>query len=296
VRKTRLQRRSVRSFVTFLSILILLLPSCSSGSKNSKTDDPNAPTPLRIVDVNGAGGKHLSGTVYLDPGHGGVDHGTSGYTIDGTTVDEKTVVLQIALLTAQRLRADGLTVVMTRASDNDPCVKTSDLTTDGSLLTPSGVLDDLQCRIDKANTSKANVFLSLHMNAFSDPSVSGTETFYDDVRPFAAQNKQLAQLVQQNVIKALHAEGFSTPDRGAAVDSEDDAESMGTLPNSYNHLVVLGPAVPGQLIPTQMPGALCEIFFLSNPSEATAATQSNVQALIASALTNAIEAFITSGG
>jgi N-acetylmuramoyl-L-alanine amidase len=250
-------------------------------------------TPGSQAGTKGNAPKNLKGTVYLDPGHGGVDTGTTGVTNDGTEVDEKTVVLQIALRLADRLRADGLKVVMTRTSDADPCITPSDLSSDGQSLSPSGVLADLQCRIDKANDSKAQVLLSLHMNAFSDPSVSGTETYYDSARPFASQNQQLAQLVQQGLMNALHAQGYSTPDRGISSDTQIDAEGVGTLPDSYNHLVVLGPAVLGRLVPSQMPGALTEIFFLSNPAEATAVTQPGVQDLVAGALAGAIESFLS---
>ena len=255
---------------------------------------------MAIVDANSqlalTSNKDLSGTVFLDPGHGGVDSGTSGYTGDGTLVDEKTVVLQIALKVAAQLRADGLTVVMSRTSDDDPCIKPSDLSADGQTIVVGGVLDDLQCRIDKANASNAQVLLSLHMNAYSDPSVSGTETFYDTARTFSSKNQQFAQMVQNDIINALHSLGYTTPDRGISADGDVGGESMGTLPDSYNHLVMLGPAVPGELTPSNMPGALCEMFFLSNPSEATAATEPSVQNIIAGAITDAIETFLTQGG
>ncbi|HEX3723814.1 MAG TPA: N-acetylmuramoyl-L-alanine amidase [Nitrolancea sp.] len=285
--------RLVRSL---LGALLLLVPLAACGGSHSAKPNTDGRSPTPSVTGNTSGGRHLSGTVYLDPGHGGVDTGTSGSTSDGTLVYEKNAVLQIALLTAQRLRADGLTVVMTRTSDVDPCIKPSDLTADGTAMTAAGVLDDLQCRIDKANSSKAQVLLSLHMNAFSDPSVNGTETYYDSARPFAAQNERFAQLVQQDVINALHGQGYTTPDRGIAVDSEDNEGSLGTLPATYDHLVLLGPAVPGQLTPSMMPGALCEMLFLSNPSEATAAIDPGVQRLIAGGLVQAIETFLQPGG
>lgn len=299
------QRKPVRS-VILLAAIMLLLPfiSCSRFGSGKASGSGAAGQASRSTVTRGSNNdpagksppKHLTGTVYLDPGHGGVDSGTSGVTNEGVPVDEKTVVLQIALRLAQRLRADGLTVVMTRTTDADPCIKAGDLAPDGESLTAAGVLDDLQCRIDKANASKAQVLLSLHMNSYSDPSVSGTETFYDSARSFAGQNQQFAELVQQNLMDALHAQGYSTPDRGVSADSQTGEESMGTLPSSYNHLVLLGPGVPGQLVPSQMPGALTEIFFLSNPNEATAVTEPGVQDVIADALADAIEAFLTQGG
>lgn len=306
IRQRRSSRTRGRGFASVVVVALLLLPgiSCARpGSGKGSGSDPSQPPLLKIVTPGSAGSttrsnapRHLKGTVYLDPGHGGVDTGTTGVTNGGTEVDEKTVVLQISLRLADQLRADGLKVVMSRTTDADPCIKPSDLTPDGQSLSPSGVLDDLQCRIDKANASQAQVLLSLHMNAFSDPSVTGTETYYDSARPFAGQNQQLAQLVQQNLMNALHAQGYSTPDRGISADTQIDAEGVGTLPDSYNHLVMLGPAVPGQLVPSQMPGVLTEIFFLSNPTEATAVTQPGVQEIIAGALADAIESFLGGAG
>lgn len=223
-----------------------------------------------------------------------MDQGTAGYTESGDLVTERDMVLAIALRTAQRLRAEGITVVMTRTDRADPCLTPSDYTANGQALMAQGVLADLQCRIDKANTSGAKVMLSIHMNAYSDPSVGGTETYFDSSRPFAAQNQRFADLVQQDLLDALHGQGYITPDRGVTSDANLDAESMGTLPSSYNHLVLLGPAVPGKLRPSRMPAALCEVFFLTDPSEATAVTQPAVQDLIAGAFAQAIETFLSS--
>ena len=230
--------------------------------------------------------------VYLDPGHGGVDTGTIGTTEDGTTVDEKNIALAIALKTAQHLRADGIGVMLSRTDDSLPGSSPADYSSDGKMLTPDGVLTDLQRRIDRANQSGARVLLSIHLNGFTDPSVGGAETFYDPSRPFGDQSKQFATLVQNALIADLRAKGYDTPDRGVTNDEDLQTESLGSLAGNYNHLVLLGPAVPGRLRPSQMPGALSEPLFLSNPPEATAVTQSDVQDLIATAYTKAIEAFL----
>jgi len=231
-------------------------------------------------------------TVFLDPGHGGVDTGTIGTTDDGTTVEEKDVALAIALRTAALLRQAGLRVVLSRTDDSLPGATSADYTADGTALTPDGVLADLQRRIDRANASGARVFLSIHLNGFGDPSVGGAETFYDSSRPFASQSDRFATLVQQTLVGALRANGYTTADRGVADDVDLDTENMGSLSATYGHLVVLGPGVPGRLRPTTMPGALSESLFLTNPPEATAALQPAMQDLIASSYARAIEEFL----
>lgn len=275
-------------------LLCLLLAACGSGANASATVAARAQVATQSA-LRGAAASH-GPVVVLDPGHGGIDTGTSGTAEDGTLVEEKNVVLQIALRTAQRLRSDGITVVMTRTGDADPCATPADLTPDGTALTPEGELADIQCRIDKANASHAQALVSFHMNAFSDASVAGTQTFYDPTRSFGAQNQRLAQLIQQSVIDALHAQGYSTPDRGVADDTQLQVETINGQPSTYNHLDLLGPALPGKLNPSQMPGALSEIFFLSDPAEATAAIDPSVQDLIAGAFATAIEQFLKNPG
>lgn len=286
--------------------LSLLLASCGGGAsrKTVTTSTPDVTSATRVSDANGANTSLInqrrrftsSPVVYLDPGHGGVDTGTQGYTSSGQLVYEKTVVLQIAQRTATMLRQDGITVVMTRTSDTDPCAQASDYTSDGSALTPQGVLSDLQCRINKANAAHAQVLLSIHMNAYSDPSVGGSETFYDSTRSFGAENQQLAGLIQNHLMQALHSQGYTTPDRGITDDTQLQVESLGAMPSNYNHLVMLGPGSPGKLTPSQMPGALCEVFFLTDPSEATAVVQPQMQNLVAGAFALALEQFLSDNG
>lgn len=259
--------------------------STDSVPAATATPVPATPTPTQIP--------RITGTVFIDPGHGGVDTGTIGYTSSGREVMEKTVTLDLALRTAALLRAAGATVVLSRTTDALPGLQPSDLTPDGMALTPQGVLDDLQQRIDLANASHADVLLSIHLNSFSDPSIGGTETYYDPSRRFSAQNLRLAELVQQDVIGALHGAGYTTPDRGVINDTQLQAESVGALPATYDHLAMLGPAVPGQLQPSEMPGVLSEALFLSDPAEAAAALNPDVQNLIATGYARAIEQYLS---
>ena len=229
---------------------------------------------------------------FIDPGHGGVDTGTIGYTDTGQQVEEKNITLAVALRTAKDLRQDGIGTELSRTTDSLPGSTPADYTANGTALTADGVLADLQRRINRANASGARVLLSIHMNSYSDPSVGGSETFYDSSRSFGAQNKQFAQDVQSSVIAALRANGYTTPDRGITDDTTLRADSLGTLEESYDHLVLLGPGVPGRLQPSRMPGALSEPMFLSDPAEATAVVQPAMQDLLARAYATAIEKFL----
>ena len=93
-------------------------------------------------------------TIVLDPGHGGSDAGVRGS--DG--VEEKQITLQVArrLRTLIEMRL-GVRVILTRDDD-----------------TPVS-LDD---RAAAANNAKADLFLSLHLNASPIAGVSGAEVFH----------------------------------------------------------------------------------------------------------------------
>ena len=285
---------------------VLTVGACTTALRAPASDTPaalpaptltvgdarNVDTPTPVLGKPSASPTPHQVTVFLDPGHGGVDTGTIGYAEDGTVVEEKVIALAIATRTAQYLRRDGIAIVLSRTNDSLPGSQPSDYVADGTMLTPDGVLNDLQRRIDRANASGAKVMLSIHLNAFDDPSIRGTQTFYDSSRPFAAQNERFATLVQNDLIAALRARGYDTPDRGIADDQDLVTDRFGTLGDGYHHLVMLGPSVQGHLRPTTMPGALSESLFLSDPAEATAATEPGVQDLIARAYTRAIEQFL----
>ncbi|TGE34060.1 N-acetylmuramoyl-L-alanine amidase [Desulfosporosinus sp. Sb-LF] len=125
-------------------------------------------------------------SVMLDPGHGGYDPGA----ITSQGVYEKSINLQIAQKVKEMLRPSGIEVLLTREEDID--------------YAPDGVRGktikkqiDLNRRIDMANAAKANVFVSLHVNAASGQK-SGAETFYHSK---SESGKRLAELIQQELIK-----------------------------------------------------------------------------------------------
>src|SRR5262249_429867 len=154
-------------------------------------------------------------------------------------VMEKTITLALALRTAAKLRASGYQVVLSRTDDGLPGASPADFASDGTELTPDGVLADLQRRIDRANTSAAPVLLSIHLDGFDDPTARGSQTFYDSSRPFGAASDRLAGQVQSEIVAAFRSQGDDTPDRGVTDDAQLDSDSLGAM-EGYNHLVLLG--------------------------------------------------------
>ncbi|MEW6009001.1 MAG: N-acetylmuramoyl-L-alanine amidase [Candidatus Omnitrophota bacterium] len=91
--------------------------------------------------------------VMIDPGHGGKDPGA----IARSGLYEKDVVLDIAQRLKAELRRRGIQVVMTRNSDT---------------FVP------LEKRSTLLNDSKADLFLSIHVNANRSKRLSGVEVYY----------------------------------------------------------------------------------------------------------------------
>jgi len=92
-------------------------------------------------------------TVVIDPGHGGKDHGCSNHSCK-----EKDITLPFSILLGRVLKEKSPTieVVYTRTAD-----------------TRVG----LNNRINKGNSSNADIFISIHANTIAEPSVRGFETY-----------------------------------------------------------------------------------------------------------------------
>lgn len=101
-------------------------------------------------------------TIVVDAGHGGHDPGARRRLAApkgkrGALIMEKNINLAIALILAEKLRAQGATVVLTRSTD---------------------VFIPLEGRAAISNGIKADLFLSVHNNAHSNTKYDGIETYY----------------------------------------------------------------------------------------------------------------------
>lgn len=227
-----------------------------------------------------------SKTVFVDAGHGGLDPGVVG-EVGGQSVQEKDVALAVATRLASRLEADGFRVVLSRTQDSS-VMKLGPSDTVTGALKATAVERDLVTRAACANASNASALLSIHFNAFGDPAVGGTETFYDGARSFAPESKRLATDVQGPLVAAL-----GTTDRGVWTDDQLTGPALTAAGAAYGHLIELGPAQPGYVdSPSQMPGALVEPLFLTNDSEARIADSTAGQDRIATALKDGLEKYL----
>jgi len=226
-------------------------------------------------------------TVFIDPGHGGMDPGVVGGTT-GHRVQEKDAALAVGMRLSALLRADGYRVVMARTQDSTVTKLAATDSVMGS-LTASAEHRDLLMRAACANAAGAAALVSIHFDAYSDPTVGGTETFYDSSRTFSPASRRLATNLQTALVAAL-----GTADRGVSTDDKLAAPTLTSSGSTYGHLIELGPMAPGWVDdPSRMPGALVEPLFLTNPAEAQLAGDEAGQQRMAVALEIGLVKFLS---
>ena len=199
----------------------------TSGSNNTNKGEtvettPSGTTPsgttTEPVFTPGLKGKIIA----LDAGHGGSDSGAIG----PTGVTEKGVTLRVAKALQKLLQAEGATVLMTRTTDTEVSPKKAN----------ASDVEELQARCDVGNDGNADIFISMHMDSFTNSTPSGTTGYYYTKGSKASQ--RLAQYVSEGVVTAL-----GTGNRGT---------------KSCNFYVVKH---------TDMPATLVEMAFISNDKE-----------------------------
>mgnify|MGYP006321625393 FL=1 len=121
---------------------------------------------------------------------------------------------------------------------------------------------DLKNRLELINESQADLFLSIHLNAFPSSSSSGAQTFYT-LR--YKENKWVATLIQDEL--------------------KDNLENTKRVAKSIDHVYVLKHA--------KKPGALVEVGFLSNSRERQELIQSSYQEKIAASVYKGIMRYFT---
>jgi N-acetylmuramoyl-L-alanine amidase len=114
---------------------------------------PTLPPPPIVPSIDGQAKIDRLVVIALDPGHGGEDPGATG----PSGLHEKDVVLAIALLLRDRI-------------NTDPSMRAM-LTRDADFFVP------LQERVKKARRVQADLFVSIHADAFLTPEARGASVF-----------------------------------------------------------------------------------------------------------------------
>lgn len=116
----------------------------------------------------------LGKTIYIDPGHGGIDSGTTYKKIY-----EKDINLLLSKKLEKELTSLGATVYLTRETDKDL-----------ALTTKGRKRSDLINRAYLINKTKPNMYISIHLNYLSDSRYKGLQIFYNNKNK---ENKQIAE-------------------------------------------------------------------------------------------------------
>jgi N-acetylmuramoyl-L-alanine amidase len=216
--------------------------------------------------------------IVIDAGHGGIDPGAR--TLNGLA--EKDIAFDIARRLEVLLRDRGFAVAMTRLSDETVSLRERSL---------------------RANRTRADLFLSIHVNSLPQQDRRGVETYYlgfpsdrlgewlagaenassgysvADVRAVlegvyanvrAKDSRAFAETVQRHIYEAL---------RRASPDLED--RGVKTAP----FVVLVG---------TRMPAILAEVSCISNDQEALLLEQAEHRQAIAEALAGGVVAYAAS--
>jgi N-acetylmuramoyl-L-alanine amidase len=241
-------------------------------------------------------GRWNGATVFLDPGHGGIDPGAISRAA-GTAVYEKQVTLAVGLRALGLLRGLGYRVVMSRTAD-ETVARHGPRGLVAGVLSPDAAQREIVARDVCADEAGAQALIGLHMDSFGDPTVAGAETFYARGRPFSTRSRLLADYVQQALLARLRRAGLAALDRGVLPDFEGGGAPLTAQTADYHHLIELGPADrPWLDHPSSMPGILTEPLFLTNPREEAFALSARGQLAIAGALAGALDRwFGTKGG
>ena len=198
--------------------------------------------------ATGAGAQEqppCSGKVVLDAGHGGTD---SGAVNTKYRLTEKAQTLDVAYKLKTLLVEDGCTVYMTRTS-NSQTLSNND-------------------RYTYANSTGANVLVSIHMNGSTDPATDYTTTLFGKWR----KDKALASTVFSSLSNLPAANGTGT--------------IATRKPYSF---------ASGVLLKSNMPATIAETVFITNDREGQLLSNGTGarQQQIAQALRVGIEGYLT---
>lgn len=164
--------------ILFCSFAVLVVPSTVAKFGYAAEGDNSATTPPSV-----------GYTIVVDPGHGGIDPGSIGYK---TKTRESDLNLKLSLMLAEKLRAVGVRVIMTRTDDN-------------ALAEGTGKefkKRDMQLRKEMIDKIRPNMVISVHMNSYTNHTLRGAKVFYDKRSDIS---KRIAESIQNQFSQNLEA-------------------------------------------------------------------------------------------
>lgn len=217
--------------------------------------------------------------VAIDPGHGGEDPGAVG----PTGLREKDVVLQVALQLRERLNAlPGMRAMLTRDAD---------------FFVP------LQDRVKKARRVQADLFVSIHADAFLTPAARGASVFAlsqggasSSAARWMASKENAADLVGGVNLAKDPALASALLDMSTTAQIKDSLRLGGEVLGQIGKVGKLHKASVEQagfavLKAPDVPSILVETAFISNPEEEAKLRDPVYQEKLVDALTTGIQRY-----
>lgn len=188
----------------------------------------------------------LGKVIYIDPGHGGTDPGAIY-----NDLYESNLNLQISLKIQTELEKNGAIVYLTRYGDYDLSVKNA----------INRKRSDLSRRANIINESKADIYLSIHLNSDLSSTWQGAQAFYDTVND---ENELIAKIMQEQL--------------------KNDLKTTREYKQITDHYLYQR---------VKIPGVLLEVGFISNPNERYLLKQDSYQKKIANSIKDGLITYFT---
>jgi N-acetylmuramoyl-L-alanine amidase len=173
--------------------------------------------------------------IIIDAGHGGRDPGV----VSASGILEKDINLAVALQLQMLLENGGAYVIMTRADDD---------------ALGGNKTEDMNRRRIIADEAQADIFISIHQNAYASPNVRGAQAFYYGD---SENGKLLAEFLQEQFKTYL------------------DRDNRRVAAANQQYYV---------LRRTKIPSVLVECGYLTNPNESNLLTTEEYQNKVAWAI------------
>ena len=189
-------------------------------------------------------------TIVIDPGHGGKYVGAVNQS---PKIVEKDMALLLSLSLADKLRAKGHTVILTRETD--------------VALDETDQIKDLYKRAQKTTDHKADIFISLHLNSTADTRVSGYEVYVPYEEQFPLKSYLLASAIHYDISHDI------PPHFGGGNLGNLNSLDKGIRASKFN-----------VLIKATCPAVLIELGYLTHPGTAEKLLQKEYQELLVTAI------------
>jgi N-acetylmuramoyl-L-alanine amidase len=256
-------------------------PQASASTPPVQKPSESRPPVINQPPISGKPNKlNRQPVIMIDPGHGGEDPGATG----PSGLHEKDVVLAIGREVKKILDSYGYKTYMTRNED---------------IFIPLGV------RVAKARKLRADVFISIHADAFTNPSAKGTGVYA--LNPKGATSAAAKYLAQtQNAADSIGGVSYSTDKnvnntlfdltQTATINDslklgKDVLNQLGKINNLHkgsvdqaNFAVLKAPDIPSILVETA---------FISNPVEERLLSSKDFRQKMANSIASGIKDYLS---